>query len=153
VALRNAIAGFVLLLLTGGYALLIATIPDRTLPNTPGPTFFPWLITAAGGLLSLVLLVQGVAGLRAHKEDSGDTRRPGAFDWAAALALAWFALYLVALPTAGFIAASIVFFAGLMVLYGAHTPLVVIASSVGIPFALYLLFRHVFTIILPTGIW
>ena len=65
----------------------------------------------------------------------------------------WFALYLVALPTAGFIAASIVFFAGLMVLYGARNPVVVVAASIAIPLALYLLFRHVFTIILPTGIW
>ncbi len=50
-ARRNVIVGAVLLVIGVAYGLMTASLPDRSLPNTPGPAFFPWLIT--GGLLVL----------------------------------------------------------------------------------------------------
>ena len=56
--LRNLVAGLVLCAVTVAYASLIGSIPDRTLPNTPGPSFMPWLIAAVMGILSLCLVIQ-----------------------------------------------------------------------------------------------
>ena len=161
---RNILAGLVLLALSAGYGYLIGTIPDRTLPNTPGPTFFPWIIAGAAAALSLALVLQGVAALAgsakglvgaqaAEDEVKPEADGPGKGFLLAVAALVWFALYLAALPFAGFIVASFIFFGGLMLLYGARNPLLIAVASCAIPAALYLLFRHVFTILLPTGIW
>ena len=43
---RNLAAGFVLLTAGIGFALATGQLPDRTLPDTPGPAFFPWLIAS-----------------------------------------------------------------------------------------------------------
>ncbi len=148
--IRNLVAGLVLCVITAAYASLIGTIPDRTLPNTPGPSFMPWLIAAMTGALSLALLAQGVIGLR----QSGASEESAPFaeiDGRAVLLLLAFAVYLAALPYVGFLYGSIVFFAALMVLFGARSPLLIIAAAVVVPLALQFVFRHAFTIILPTG--
>lgn len=146
---RNIIAAIVLLGIGIWYGVLTAALPERTLPNTPGPSFFPWLITGFLMLLSAALLVQGIGRLKTEETTppsaTGSRRR--------VFALLWFAAYLAALPSAGFWPASIPFFAGLMVLYGARSRLVVVAVAVVVPLLLFFLFRYGFQIFLPRGVW
>lgn len=147
--LRNLIAGLVLCAVTVTYALLIATIPDRTLPNTPGPTFMPWLVAGALGVLSLSLVGQAIVGLTRDAPSMAgfleiDLRSVGLLVALAAL--------LVALPYLGFLIAGMVFFAVAMLLYGARQPIPIIAAAIAVPFLLQTLFRHAFSIVLPTGL-
>ena len=57
---RNVIAALVLLVLGATYAVLTTQLPDRTIPNTPGPSFFPWVVTGSLLVLAAGLLVQGI---------------------------------------------------------------------------------------------
>ena len=43
-----------------GYGYQTALLPARTLPNTPDPSFFPWINTILLGVLSFALLIQAV---------------------------------------------------------------------------------------------
>jgi len=146
-ARRNIAAALALIAFSVWYALLAHALPVRSLPNTPGPSFFPLLIIACVFALSLALLLKGLLGLRGDRERPAEPttwRQP-------LLALAGFAVYLAVLPYAGFIVASVAFFAALMWLYGArHRELTAIAA-LGVPIALYLLFRYGFQIVLPRG--
>jgi hypothetical protein len=146
-ALKNIVAAGVLLVLGAAYGSLALLLPVRDLPNLPGPSFFPLLIAALVVGLSLALLWQGVQGLRggAVRPDLGDVdRKP-------AVMLAAFAAYLAALPLAGFLVASIPFAALLIRLFGGRNRLLLAAVSIGLPIFLFVLFREVFGIILPTG--
>lgn len=147
---KNIAAAIGLLAFTGWYAVLTTGLPDRDImPNTPGPSFFPWLITAALSALSIALLVQGFTRLkRADGAVAGqrDLKTP-------ILALASFAIYLAALPYFGFVPASVIFFAALMWLYGARNPLMIAAGAIAGPLILFVLFRYGFNIILPRGLW
>ena len=144
---RNIVVALVLIATAAGYGIVAAGLPDRAVPNTPGPSFFPWLITILVGGLSAILLWQGVRAL----PRSGFRVDLGGIDRKAALTLVLFATYLGLLPLAGFLLASIPFTAGLILLYGGRKPAVVLAGSVGMPVLLYYLFREVFSILLPTG--
>lgn len=147
-ARRNIAAALVLIGIGAWYGVMTATLPERTLPNTPGPSFFPWLITAALLILSAALLAQGLARRGADVEPEHDGFRAGR----GLYALIWFAAYLVALPYVGFLFASVPFFAGLMVLYGGRNKLFVAIAAVAVPLLLFFLFRHGFQILLPRGI-
>ena len=148
-ARRNILAALLLLSLGTGYGVMTAALPDRGLPHTPGPAFFPWLI--AGGLIVLAsaLLLHGLAMMR---EGSGPAPPAGA-GRKGSLALAWFLGYLAALPYAGFLAASVPFFAGLMLLYGGRSKVFVPLAAIAVPVAVFCLFRYGFHIPLPRGAW
>jgi hypothetical protein len=147
---KNIAAAIGLLAFTGWYAVLTTGLPDRDImPNTPGPSFFPWLITVALTALSVALLVQGIARLKRPTgavADRQDLKTP-------VLALASFAIYLIALPYLGFVPASVIFFAALMWLYGSRNPFLIAAGAIAGPLALFVLFRYGFNIILPRGLW
>ena len=147
---KNIAAAIGLLAFTAWYAVLTAGLPERAImPNTPGPSFFPWLITAALSALSLALFVQGITRLKRANSAAADL-----FDFKTpVLALASFAIYLTALPFLGFVPASIIFFAALMWLYGSRNPLMIAAGAVLGPLILFVLFRYGFNIILPRGMW
>ncbi len=145
---RNVIAALVLLALGAGVAVLTAGLPSRTIPNTPGPSFFPWVVTGSLLALALGLLVQGVrqwSDGTAAVALSGAPGRP-------VTGLVWFAVYLAALPTLGFLVASIPFFAGLMVLYGGARNVWLAVASIAVPAFLFFVFRDVFQILLPRGV-
>lgn len=146
---RNTIAGAILLVIGVAYGLLTVALPNRSLPNTPGPAFFPWLITGGLILLSLALLLQSPM----RNGHSSSQASPDRLETRCLLALIWFAVYLVLLPYAGFLAASVPFFAGLMWLYGERKRLVLTLASVIVPVGLFYSFRLGFQILLPTGVW
>lgn len=144
---RNITVALVLIAVAAGYGFMAAGLPQRSMPNTPGPSFFPWLITIAIGGLAAALLRQGVRAVR----DDGFRPDPGGIDRRTALTLAVFAVYLGLLPVLGFLLASIPFTAALILLFGGRNRLVVMAASVGMPVLLFYLFREVFSILLPAG--
>ena len=148
-ARRNILAALALIGIGAWYGVMTAILPQRSLPNTPGPSFFPWLITGGLLLLSAGLLVQGIMGYLRETPEPGT----GGFPWHAVYALAMFVAYLVALPYAGFLAASVPFFAGLMLLYGGRNPLIVGIAAIGVPVVLFIVFRHGFQILLPRGVF
>ena len=107
---RNVLGGSILLAVGIGYAVLTAALPNRTLPNTPGPAFFPWVISAGLIMLPLALILQS---LREGQEDNV----PIQFNHSRVLALGLFLAYIVLMPYIGFIVVSVPFFAALMWLY------------------------------------
>ncbi len=147
-ALRNIVAAAALLALGVVYFYLATQLPERSLPNIPGPAFFPYLIAIVLIGLSVALLAQGLRGYRPAPISLNLAARAPAI-----AALALFAAYLAALPRLGFLAASIPFAGGMIWLYGGRNPLLVAGGAVALPLLLSLLFREVFRIPLPQGSW
>ena len=145
---RNISAALVLIALGIGYGYLTAGLPKRSLPHTPDPSFFPWIITACLLVLAVILLVQGLAAPREARDARAGApplRAPTVF-------LVVFAAYVAVLPYAGFLAASIPFFAVLMALYGERRWIAIGAWSLVVPVLVVLVFRHVFQVPLPRGV-
>ena len=145
---RNLIAGIILLVLCAGYAYLTAHLPTRAIENTTQPSFFPWVITICMAVLSLALTAQGLLPIT-------NTETPKAITVPIprlVLGLILSVAYFVALPSLGFVAANILFFAGLMYLYGERRPLRIAVGSIFISLIVFFLFREVFQILLPSGI-
>lgn len=146
---RNLAAGIVLLAAGIGYGFATWQLPDRTLPDTPGPAFFPWLIAFGLIVLSSALTVRGLIAVRGGDDDFSGYRLPGR----GGLALGGFAACLLLLPYAGFVLASVPFCGALVVLYGERRPVVTLAAAVLIPLMLFLVFSTGFQVLLPTGAW
>lgn len=142
---NNIAAGLFLTGLGLAYGYLTTGLPERSLPNTPGPSFFPGIITVCLLTLSVSLLVKGI---RMAGDDPAPEKPAGA-GLPAFLFLGAFAVYLVLLPLLGFLPASIPFFAVLMLLFGETRKLWIAAFSLGVSVFLFLLFRDVFSIPLP----
>ena len=148
---KNIVAGLFLTVLGLAYGYLTTGLPERSLPNMPGPSFFPWIITFCLLVLSVSLLVQG---LRMAPDDpipKPGLEKPDGDSAPAFMFFGVFAVYLALLPFLGFLLASIPFFAVLMALYGETRKLWIISLSLGFPIFLFLLFRDVFNIPLPRG--
>lgn len=146
---RNLAAGLVLLAVGIGYGLATAQLPDRTLPDTPGPAFFPWLIAIGLIGLSAALSVRGLIAFRQRVAVVAGYRLPHR-GW---LALGGFAAYLLLLPFAGFLFASVPFCGGLVALYGERRPIITLAAAILIPLTLFLVFNTGFQALLPRGAW
>ena len=112
----------------------------------------PWLIAAVTGILSIALIAQGSLGLL-RSPPSPEQMKSQSFDHRAVLLLVAIAAFAVAIPYAGFVYAGIPFFACAMLLYGARQPLVIIGASITVPVLLQFVFRNVFSIILPAGVF
>lgn len=131
------------------YGYLTTGLPERTLPNTPGPPFMPWILTVCLFAVSAIWFFDSLkigAGLAAFVEKREHLLIPAA-------ALGLFMVFLVALPYLGFLAGGIPFFAGLMLLSGERRPLWIIVFSIAIPVFIFFLFREGFQILLPRGEW
>jgi len=150
---RNIIAAVVLIFCGLSYLYLTSGLPTRSLPNTPGPSFFPWIITVILLALSATLLFQAIgsgSGQASSREKDvavGDDDRRRAI-WA----LGAFIAYVALLPKLGFIVATAPFFAFQMVLFGERRPLLVAIGALAMTAILYLLFRHGFGVFLPRGL-
>ena len=96
-------------------------------------------------MLSVALLVGGV--IEARRESEGtDGHGVPTRGW---IALAGFAVYVTLLPSIGFVAASVLFFAGLMWLYGERNKILIGLTSILVPVVLFYLFTAGFQILLP----
>jgi hypothetical protein len=144
---KNIIAAVVLIIFTLIYGGFTAFLPVRTLPNTPDPSFFPWVNTAIILVLSICLLVQGIKQPATISPSQDGTRRRMII-WA----MGAFVIYLAAMPSLGFILATVPFFAVMMVLFGEHRPALVSIGAICMTGVLYVLFRHGFGIFLPRGL-
>lgn len=147
--LKNLIIAIFMLMIGSGYLYMSSQLPDRSIQNVPGPAFFPMIVSGFILILSFALLGKSFLGMR--KEPL--LEHGLSFPRHSLAILAWFVLFLVVLPYVGFLAAGIPFFAGLMLLCERRNILYVIGGSVVIPVSLYFLFREVFNILLPAGIW
>lgn len=134
------------------YGALTTQLPVRSLPDTPGPPFFPWINTAILLALSLGLLAQGIWAKESDDGAPEGAQGDGTKRWPAVWALGAFLAYLLALPGLGFLLATIPFFAALMILFGEKRWLWVAIGSIGMSVALYVLFRHGFGVFLPRGV-
>jgi putative tricarboxylic transport membrane protein len=152
-AWRNIIAATGLLAFAIWYVWAVQDIPNRSIPHTPGPSFFPYVIISIITVLSLALLVKGLAGLKAKDGVAPNARWQVSFAPAPTFALGAFFIYLVFLPFAGFLIGSVIFFAALMFLYGCRTWFTIAIYSVAIPVVLFVIFTRAFQIFLPVGPW
>jgi len=144
---RNIIAAIVLILAGLGYGYMTAHLPVRTLPNTPDPSFFPWINTTLLLTLSIALLIQGL--VQAKPRGSAAVGGGAGRVWAA---LSLYFVYLLLLPPLGFVLASAPFFAALMALYGERRPAWLVTGGIGVTVLLFVLFRYVFGVLLPRGL-
>ncbi len=147
---RNIIAAVVLLALGLGYGFLTTGLPLRTLPNTPDPSFFPWINTAVLLALAAALLVQGL--FFTAEGGAEAARTPARRHLPVLWVLAAFVAYLLALPPLGFVVATVPFFAVLMVAYGERRALWLAAGALGVPILLFVVFRYGFGVLLPRGL-
>lgn len=141
---RDLAAGAACVLLAAGYGWLAAQLPARSLPNTPGPAFVPWVLAVALGVLGALLALSALRQPASAAPAAAGMGRPAA-------ALAALACYVALLPWAGFMATSIAFCAALMWIAGERRWWAIAAGAVGMPLALTLVFRYGFQILLPRG--
>jgi putative tricarboxylic transport membrane protein len=148
---RRNIAAAVGLIVCGlVYGYLAWGLPVRSLPNTPGPSFFPLVVTVVILALSTALLIQALAMERDPPASQGDGA--ASHGRMAGLLLVVILTYIVLLPVLGFILATIPFFAILMVLFGERRPFLVAVGALAMTAVLYGLFRHGFGVFLPRGL-
>lgn len=144
---KHIIAALVLIAFAIAYGAMTAQLPARTLPNTPDPSFFPWLNTAIILALSVWLLMSGLrAPIDAIAAMDNDADRKAYW------ALGTFVVYVLAMPGLGFLLATLPFFAVMMVLFGERRPVYVAGGALGATVALYAIFRHGFGVFLPRGL-
>ena len=144
---KNIIAGVVLIFISLWYGYLTSELPVRTLPNTPDPSFFPWINTIILLVLSVSLLIQGL-----FFTEQGERKVDPFAARLVAASLSLFFIYLLILPSLGFVVASIPFFAGMMVLFEERRPVWVASSSVAVTVLLFSAFRYGFGVLLPLGV-
>ena len=144
---KNIIAGVVLIFISLWYGYLTSELPVRTLPNTPDPSFFPWINTIILLLLSVSLLVQGL-----FFTEEGESKIDPVARRLVITSLALFFGSLLILPPLGFVVASIPFFAAMMVLFEERRPIWVASSSIAVTVVLFSVFRYGFGVLLPLGV-
>jgi putative tricarboxylic transport membrane protein len=149
---KNIIAAVVIILLTIIYATMTSQLPTRSLPDTPGPTFFPWVNTFLLLVLSVSLLIKSIS-TNKNIEPNKENKKTSSKTKPTTLAFIVFIFYLVLLPILGFIIATIPFFAMMMVLFSEKRVLHIVVASVSFTTFFYILFRHGFNIFLPIGEW
>lgn len=148
-SLKNVIGAILLLIVGLIYGYLSTQLPERAVPNVPGPAFFPGLVAILIVLLAIALLVKGLIGLK-H-----EPAMPDGFSvpvWPL-LMLGWWIGFVIVLPYAGFLLAGIPFFAGLMIMCEQRRWGIILAGSASIPVILFYLFRNGLNILLPIGEW
>jgi hypothetical protein len=145
---RNILAALFLIAFGLWYAYLTSNLIERTLPNVPGPSFFPWMLTISLLLFSGMLLVQGLRGLPVSVLPPGWSKKQKTRSMIGILLLL---VYLGVLPYLGFLLSTPPLFGGLMWTAGERRPLFLIGFSLAIPLSLFIVFRRLFQIVLPAA--
>jgi hypothetical protein len=116
-------------------------------PEGPGPAFVPLLLAGLLALLALALLLRNATA-------GGDAERAQGPGWAQAFrALGLLGLYVAGLAYLGYFPATLPFVALAMWLGGARSPVLVLGTTVGFTFGLWLVLTAVFAVPLPRGPW
>ncbi|WP_258358720.1 tripartite tricarboxylate transporter TctB family protein [Moorella sulfitireducens (nom. illeg.)] len=82
---------FCFLLLAAIWGYLTLQIPPTSIPGTPGPRFFPWLLVTGLVILSLVMLVGSLRQPADEKQVDADAKKD--IDWIGLGTLAMFFVY------------------------------------------------------------
>jgi len=130
------------------YAYLTANLPDRNLPNTLGGDFMPWVLVGCLLLLSLLLLIKTVFGDSPEQFDFSISPKEGF--GVIFLTVCVFA-YVKFMILIGFVLATPVFLALLMLITGSRKWKEIVVVSLFATFGIYLLFQKIFQVILPRG--
>lgn len=145
---REVCTALVLLAFASGYAYLTSKIPTRSLPNTPGPQFQPWLLTGALVVLAVALLFRAV--LRRVGEGEELPRSHLLSTWLFPLGgILTLALYIWLVQTLGYLLTTPFFIAALMMLAGSRRWQVVVFTALGASWGVYGVFEKAFKVILP----
>lgn len=147
--LANIIVSITLLLFSGFYAVLIARLPSRDLPNTLGAAFVPWVLAGLLAFLSLIMLVNAIS----DKGNATPVSLPKRDLFGITGLLLLIALYVKLMGYLGFIPVTMVFLAVLTWIAGSRKPLGIIIFSVSTTIIVYLLFQKFFAVQLPAGIF
>jgi putative tricarboxylic transport membrane protein len=142
------IAGALALILFGiAYGFLTSRLPERTLPNTPGPPFFPWILTVCLLILAGLWLIQT---LRERSGQGSVSRTSDQKGWArSGGGLLMILGYLIILPSLGFLFSTPILFGLLMWQFGERRLFFLCLYSIVIPLCMYGLFKIVFQVPLP----
>ena len=144
----NIVIAVILILFGLFYAYLTINLPDRNLPNTLGSSFMPWLLVSCLFGLSLLLLLQTIIKGSAETCDYQISIKEGAgIFWLSIIVIG----YIYSLDFIGFLLATPVFLAILMLLTGARSWKQIAVTSTAVTIGIYLFFQKVFQIILPAG--
>ena len=130
------------------YAYLAANLPDRNLPNTLGSDFMPWVLAGCLLLLSLLLFIKTVFGSTPEQFDFSISPKEGF--GVVFLTVCVFA-YVKLMILIGFVLATPIFLALLMLITGSRNWKEIIMVSIFATFSIYLLFQKLFQVILPRG--
>lgn len=162
----NVISGIVCFLFGAFVFWLSFSVPPVTLTDTLGGRFFPQIVAGLFMLASAGLVITGAMGIEiAGGTVSGEqaTTRAAAPDPAPKVAQPRFGpgekrllafvltmlVYTLVLPLIGYIAASLITFALMIVIVGERRPLHVAVGTISITAILYLLFAVVFNMNVP----
>jgi len=141
---KNLISSIAFLVIGICYSYLTFWIPIRTLPNTPGPSFFPWVIAICFFILSFLLLINNLITKKEEKEEKKEIFEKKVF----VLILLIF-IYILLLPLTGFLFITPFFFAGFMFLASEKRFFYISIFSLSITLFIFYLFKNVFSIYLP----
>jgi hypothetical protein len=145
--LANIIVSITLLLFSGFYAVLIAKLPSRDLPNTLGAAFVPWVLAGLLAMLSLLMLFGAIP----SKSDNSTVSLPKRELFGITGLLVLIALYVKLMGYLGFVPVSIVFLALLTWVAGSRKPVGIAFFSITTTIIVYLLFQKFFSVQLPAG--
>tara|TARA_Y100000590_G_C15676874_1_gene998377 strand:- start:382 stop:816 length:435 start_codon:yes stop_codon:yes gene_type:complete len=140
---KNLISSIAFLVVGIGYSYLTFWLPIRTLPNTPGPSFFPWVIAICFLILSILLLCKNLF----YKNENEEDKEIFGEKIFTLILLMFF--YILLLPITGFLFITPFFFAGFMYLTSEKRFFYISIFSVSIPFFIFYLFQNIFSIYLP----
>lgn len=142
----NRLAAFLLIASGLWYGYLTSQQAAASALGDPGLTLFPWILTVVLLVLAVSILVQDLRGKALPKRFSFQVTAGGIRSVAGfVLTLVYF--YVV--PILGFLVASVLFFASLMLLCGERRPLRIVGFSCMIPILILLFFQGLFQIPLP----
>ena len=141
---KNLISSIAFLLIGVWYSYFTYWLPIRTLPNTPGPSFFPWGIAVCFLGLSILLLFKNFITKKDKEEEEEEIFGKKIL----ALILLMF-IYISLLPFTGFLLITPFFFASFMYLTSEKRFFYISFFSISIPLFIFYLFQNVFSIFLP----
>ncbi|MBL6958609.1 MAG: tripartite tricarboxylate transporter TctB family protein [Rhodospirillales bacterium] len=152
-ALRNIIGAIAILIFALWYGDLATVLPKRDMGDgSPGPQFFPYLITIMMLFFSGILLIQGLRGIRGISGIADLLPKDKEYNLMKPIGgILLIGLYFGMLKLFGFLWCTPFFFAGLMWINGERRPKIVLGLSIVVPLFLYFLFRDIFLLPLPQG--